>query len=166
MSLIFNPRQTVLITCRGNYEIVGKIEEKDDIVPLHWHSPVSSHPPMYAIFLQKSLMAVSLIRNSGCFVVNFIPFSLVNAVKAAMQASGEYFDKCEAIGVNEASCDKVDCFRIKEALGWLECEVVEEKELGDHVMFVGRVLFSNLERDDRRPFQLDGDRFTTTEKYL
>ncbi len=161
--LIFNPRQTVLITCRGQFDVAGKLEEKDDVVPLSWHSPSSSHPPMYSVFLNKSLMAVSIIRNSGCFVVNFVPFSLTNTIKKAMSTSGEYLEKCDAIGVNEANCEKlVDCFKLKEALGWLECEVVEEKECGDHVMFVGKVLFSQLDRDDKRPFHLEGDKFTTT----
>ncbi len=162
--LIFNPRQIVLVTCRGKYDILGKTEEKDDIVPLTWHSPVSDHPPMYAIFLNKKLMAVSIIRNSGCFVVNFIPFSLIDVVKAAMHTSGEYLDKCRTIGINEDSCEKlVDCFRLKEALGWLECEVVEEKEYGDHIMFIGKVLFSQLDHDEKRLFHIDKDRFTTAQ---
>jgi flavin reductase (DIM6/NTAB) family NADH-FMN oxidoreductase RutF len=108
-------------------------------------------------------MAVSLIRSSGCFVVNFIPFSIVDVVKSAMRTSGEYLEKCETIGVHESECEKlVDCFKLKEALGWLECEVIEEKELGDHVMFVGKVLSSFLDHDDKRPFHVDGDKFTTT----
>ncbi|VVB81133.1 Flavin reductase like domain protein [uncultured archaeon] len=161
--LIYNPRQTVLITCRGKHAVVGKSEEKDDIVPLQWHSPVSSHPPMYSIVLNKDLMAVSIIRNSGCFVVNFIPFSMVNVIKSAMRTSGEFLEKCDALGVHEVQCEKlVDCFKLKEALGWLECEVVEEKELGDHVMFIGKVLSSYLDHDDKRPFHVDADKFTTT----
>jgi flavin reductase (DIM6/NTAB) family NADH-FMN oxidoreductase RutF len=161
--LIYNPRQTVLITCRGKYDVVGKVQDKDDVVPCTWHSPVSSHPLMYAIFLEKNLMAVSTIRDSGCFVVNFIPFILLETVKKAMSTSGEYLEKCDAIGIHEAGCDKlVDCFRLKEALGWLECEVIEEKELGDRVMFLGKVLFSHLDHDDKRPFHVDKDFFTTT----
>ena len=161
--LIFNPRQTVLVTCRGKFDVVGKAEDKDDVLPCSWHSPSSSHPPMYSIFVQKELMAVSIIRNSGCFVVNFVPFSLTNTIKKAMSTSGEYLEKCDALGVHEADCEKlVDCFRLKEALGWLECEVVEEKELGDHVMFIGKVLFSQLDRDDKRPFHLGREDFTTT----
>jgi flavin reductase (DIM6/NTAB) family NADH-FMN oxidoreductase RutF len=71
-------------------------------------------------------------------------------------------EKCEELGIHEVSCEKIDCFRVKEALGWLECEVVEEKELGDNVMFVGKVLLSQFDRDDKRPFHIEGSRFTTT----
>lgn len=108
-------------------------------------------------------MAVSIIRDSGCFVVNFVSFSFVDKIKSAMSISGDFSEKLNDVGFVEASCEKlVDCFRLKEALGHLECELVEEKELGDRVMFVGKVLFSNLVRDDNRPFHVEGDRFTTT----
>ena len=161
--LIYNPRQMVLLTCRGRHTVMGRETEKDDIVPCSWHSPVSSHPPMYAVFLEKNLMAVSIVRDSGCFVVNFMPFSAVNVIKRAMGVSGEFLEKCDALGVHDVACEKlVDCFKLKEALGWLECEVVEEKELGDHVMFIGRVLASFLEHDDKRAFHVDGNKFTTT----
>ena len=161
--LIYNPRQTVLVTCRGSVELAGKGMERDDIIPCDWHSPVSAHPPMYAIVLNAQLMAVSIIRNSGCFVVNFMPYSAVDSIKAAMRTAGEYADKVDAIGVHEALCEKlVDCFRLKEALGRIECEVVEEKAFGDHVMFIGKVLFSELDHDEKRPFHVDKDMFTTT----
>ncbi len=160
---IYNPRQAVLLTCRGRHVVVGKEVEKDDIVPCSWHCPVSSHPPMYAVVLEKNLMAVSIIRDSGCFVVNFMSFSLSNVIKRAMGISGEFLEKCDALGIHDIACEKlVDCFKLKEALGWLECEVIEEKELGDHSMFIARVLSSYIERDDKRPFLVDGDKFTTT----
>jgi len=160
--MIFNPRQTVLVTCRGKFEIMGKTKEKSDIIPLHWHSPVSTHPPMYSIFLNKKLMACSIIRNSACFVINFIPFSLLEKVKALMSISGEYLEKIEAVGMHELPCEKLDCFKLKHALGYLECEVVEEKEYGDHIMFIGKVLASHLERNDKRLFYINKDFFTTT----
>jgi flavin reductase (DIM6/NTAB) family NADH-FMN oxidoreductase RutF len=160
--LIFNPRQTVLITCQGEHEVLGKVEQKHDIIPSHWHSPVSQHPPMYAVFLHKSLMAVQLIRSSRCFVVNFMPYELVDTIKTAMRVAGEFTEKCDAIGVHESPCIKIDCFRLKEAVGFLECEVTEEKELGDHVMFIGKVLLSEEGPDVKRPFHVEGDNFTTT----
>ncbi len=161
--LIFNPRQTVLVTCRGKFELAGRLEEKHDVLPCHWHSPVSQHPPMYAISVSRNLMAASIIRESRAFVVNFIPFSLIDKVKSSMFVSGEFLEKIDVIGMHEAPCEKlVDCFKLEHALGWLECELVEERELGDHVLFIGKVLWSHLDRDDHRPFHVDKDEFTTT----
>jgi len=118
---------------------------------------------MYAIFLNKDLMAVSIIRNSGCFTVNFIPYSAIEKVKDAMKTSCEFTEKATALGFEETECEKlVDCFKLKNALGWLECEVTNEQEFGDHIMFVGKVLFSHLDRIEKRPFHVDNDHFTTT----
>lgn len=163
MTLIFNPRQSVLVTCQGNYEVSGVEREKHDVLPCHWHMPVSQHPPTYAISVKRELMAASLIRGSGCFVVNFIPFSLMEKVKRAMGVSGEFLEKISEIGMHEAPCEKlVDCFRLKHAVGWLECEVVDEKEYGDHVVFTGRVVHSYMGVDEKRPFHVEGNEFTTT----
>ena len=163
MTSIYNPRQTILVTCRGTHKVLGNNREKDDVLPLSWHSPVSAHPPLYAIVVKKGLMAASIIRDSKCFVVNFVPFTLIEKVKAAMSMSGEYLDKPDKIGIHEADCETLpDCFKLKHALGWLECELQEERPLGDHILFIGKVLHSRQDRFDRRPFHIDGDDFTTT----
>lgn len=163
--LIYNPRQMALVTCKGKHLLMGKSTEKHDAVPTTWHSPASSHPPMYAVFLDSAHLADKLIRQSGAFVVNFMPMSSVEAVKKAQGISGEYTEKLEQIGLHEAPCEKlVDCFRVKEAVGWLECELVEEKTIGDHSLFIGRVVHSWMERDEKRVFHIEGSEFTTTSR--
>jgi len=161
--LIYNPRQMVFVTCRGEFSILGKKEEKDDVIPTTWHTPISAHPLMYAIALKKGLMGEQLIRSSGGFVVNFVPFTLSETAKKAMGLSGEYVEKCDTIGVHELPCEKLtDSFRLKEAIGWLECEVVEEKEIGDHILFIGKVLHSEMGYEEKRLFHVQGEGFTTT----
>lgn len=91
-----------------------------------------------------------------------MPFELVDVIKKAMLTSGEFTDKCSTIGAHELPCQKIDCFRLKEAVGYLECEVSEEKEYGDHAMFVGKVLLSEEGPEVKRPFHVEGDKFTTT----
>jgi flavin reductase (DIM6/NTAB) family NADH-FMN oxidoreductase RutF len=142
---------------------MGSDKEKDDILPCHWHTPLSSHPPMYAIVVNKNLLASYIIRESRSFVVNFMPFSQVDKIKNVMASSPEFIDKIESLDLNEAECEKlVDCFRIKEALGWIECEVIDEKPVGDHVLFIGKVAFTHIDYDEKRPFHVHKDDFTTT----
>jgi len=123
---------------------------------------LSSNPPLYGIVINSKLLAVSLIRDSGCFVVNFVPFSLIDKNKDIMKISGDFTDKLSNSGFSELQCDKIDCFHLKEALGWLECEVIGEHITGDSVLFIGRVLHSNIDKDDKRPFIVEKDEFTTT----
>lgn len=163
MSLIYNPRQLVLISCQGKHTLFGKEIEKHDILPITWHAPASSHPPMYAIFVNKELMGAKIIEESRCFVVNFVSYNLFESVQEKLTVSGEYSDKLGELGLRETACEKLpDCFALRDAIGRLECEVIESKEVGDSLMFLGRVIHSEMGNNDARAFHMEGDRFTTT----
>jgi flavin reductase (DIM6/NTAB) family NADH-FMN oxidoreductase RutF len=66
------PIQTVLVTCRGQSEMMGKNFHRDNIITLDWHMPVSFKPPLYAISIGKTRFSHDVIASSKCFVVNFI----------------------------------------------------------------------------------------------
>ena len=73
---IYNPRQTILVSCRGpaKHRFTLKEEIKDNLITLDWHMPASFDPFPYAIAAGKTRFSCSIIRNSGVFVVNFMPF--------------------------------------------------------------------------------------------
>jgi flavin reductase (DIM6/NTAB) family NADH-FMN oxidoreductase RutF len=164
--LIFNPRQTVLLTCRGHATVFGRTEEFDEVLPLDWHSPASMDPPLYAVFVPANAPVAELIRSSRAFCVNFMPASAVDRIiKAGRSAALPHMDKFVAARLTRADCSKlVDCPRVREALGWLECELLEERPAGDRVSFLGRVIWSELPRDGPRPFHLEGERYVTTKE--
>ena len=159
---IVNPRQTVLVTCREEMEILGKKTLKDNIIVLDWHMPLSFDPQMYAICVGKSRFSLELIRRSGVFAVNFIPFSMKKKVIFCGRNSGKHIDKFQKAGINKMECENIDCPRIGEALAFMECEVVEEIETGDHIVFVARVVSSSEQRKGSRIYHLHGNDFTTT----
>ena len=78
-----------------------------------------------------------------------MPHELHDAVLFCGTVSGDHADKFAESGLTLEEAEKVDCCRIKEALGFLECEVVEEIESGDHVIFVGKILHSDHETGKR-----------------
>ena len=166
MVQIFNPRQMVLITCRGSTAVLGKSRDTQDIVATSWHSPASSEPGLYAVFLSKHQdFALSLIRDSRVFCVNFIPYSLHGAAAFCARHAGDHLDKFKETELTASECEKIDCVRVSEAVGHLECELAEEKDVGDHVLLLGNVLFSNLaDPQSPRLFQKDKDTFTTTKE--
>ncbi|RMD58535.1 flavin reductase family protein [Candidatus Woesearchaeota archaeon] len=160
---IYDPRQTVLVTCRGTVEIIGKPTEKDDIATVHWHSPASTSPPLYAVFISKQVLADKIIRASQAFVVNFMGIENKEEIIRASRLSAEYSHKCEEVKLTEASCSKlVDCFRVKEALAWIECEVVKIIDAGDHTCFIGRIVHEEITREGGRAFHMGGEAYTTT----
>jgi len=76
-------------------------------------------------------------------------------------------DKFKESGLTKEEADNIDCVRIKEAIGYHECEVVNEVDAGDHTIFIGKVVNSELKKETKRLFQgsssAKGYGFTTTE---
>lgn len=159
---IYGPRQTVLVTCRGKVKILGRDQEKDNIITVAWDTPVSTEPPIYAVAIGKTRFSCKLILASKVFCVNFIGKSMQDAAMFCGRNSGEHVDKFSQAGLNKEDCEKIDCPRIADALGHLECEVMEQVEAGDHILFIGKVINSQQKKEDKRLIYLGQENFTTT----
>ena len=161
MGLLTNPRQTIIVTCRSRVNIMGKHVEKDNAITLDWHMPVSFNPQLYAIAIGTSRFSHKLITEGKAFVVNFIPETMKKAAVYCGRHTGEHSDKLKDTGLETYDADNVDCPRIEGAVGYLECEVVQEITAGDHTIFIGKVVHADLVSEKKRLFHIDKDDFTT-----
>lgn len=162
---IYNPRQTILVTCRANIKdkFSGKETIKDNIIVLDWHMPLSFQPFLYAISVGKTRFSLDLIKESKVFVVNFMPFHIKDDVLFCGRNSGEHLDKFKETTLTKEESEKIDCPRIKQALAYLECEVIQEIETGDHISFIAKVVHSDELEKGKRIFHTEKDDFTTTQ---
>lgn len=119
---------TVILTCRGLVREFGVKKEKDLAVVVDSYVLASKQPKQFAVFLPKFSSAISLIQNSGCFALNF--------------ADSKNFPR-ESYDFDGSDCEKLDCLKLKNSDSCFECEVKHELELGDHVLFIGSVLFES-----------------------
>ena len=163
MPEVYGPRQTILDTCREELEFMGKTKEVHNIITVAWHMPVSHDPLLYAISIGKTRASLEIIKKSKGFVVNFIPFELKEAALICGKLSGRHHDKFKETGLTMEESNHIDCPKIKEAIGYLECHVIEEVDAGDHVIFIGEVTYQQLKEDKDRLFHCSGDKFKTTE---
>ncbi|MBU0756995.1 MAG: flavin reductase family protein [Nanoarchaeota archaeon] len=159
---IVNPRQTVLVTCRADVKNFGKQGVKDNIIAIDWHTPLAFNPMMYAISVGKERFSCELIKASGVFVVNFMSNANEKEVLFCGRNTGRHIDKFEATELTRDEADKVDCCKINEALAYMECEVTETIETGDHVLFIANVLGSEVRKSGKRLYHTNGNEFTTT----
>ncbi|HSU72748.1 MAG TPA: flavin reductase family protein [Candidatus Binatia bacterium] len=141
--MVSDQAQSSLVTCRGRTDVLGRPQERHDIVATKRHIAASDAPPLYAIFIPARFdFPLSLIRSSGVFCVNRLSEERHGEVAFCTRHAGDHLDKFQETGLTLAECETIDCPRIAEAVAYLECELVEEKAVGDHVLFVGKVLRS------------------------
>jgi flavin reductase (DIM6/NTAB) family NADH-FMN oxidoreductase RutF len=153
VSELNGPRQVVLVSCRH--------EGRDDIIAVAWHMPTSFRPPLYAISIGLPRFSHGMIRDSGAFCVNFISEGQKEMILKCGNSSGRNTDKFEKFGIGKEECETINCPKIKEAVGFAECKVVESVETGDHTIFIGEVLKSELKGHGRRVYHIDGNKFAT-----
>src|SRR6185436_9310802 len=85
------PRQVVLLTVRH--------ADHDDVWPIDWHTPLSLAPQRYGVCVYRNGHGANLLRQSGSFVVNFVPDAWAKVVLACGNASGRDVDKFAANGL-------------------------------------------------------------------
>ncbi len=162
MPSITHPRQVVLITSRARIDFRGKEIYKDNVAATTFDMPCSLNPKSYCISLPKTSHTSKLINLSKVFVVNFVLDNMKEEVEACVKHSGEHLDKFEQAKIEKEEAEKVDCPRLKGSAGYLECEVINELEVGDHMLFIGKVVNSMLNSPGKRLFLKETGKYTTT----
>ena len=145
------PMQTILVTCNDQ-------ARKTNIITLAWHTPISRHPPLYGISVSPKRYSHALIKKSKEFVINFIPYSLVEAANFCGTYSGRTTDKLCKTGLTLIPAKKLSTPLIKEGYAHLECKVVKSMSLGDHTFFVGEVIAVSADENAFRNELLRTDR--------
>lgn len=155
--------QAILVSSRAEIEDKFSPDKKikDNIFTLCWHMPVSMDPPLFAISAGKTRYSSKIIKESKVFVVNFMDLKYEKEVVFCGTHSGEDMDKFKDSGLGKEEADSIDCPRIKQADGYLECRVVQEIDAGDHIIFVGEVLKQEVKKTKNRIFS-GAEGFITT----
>jgi flavin reductase (DIM6/NTAB) family NADH-FMN oxidoreductase RutF len=143
-----------------------------NVLPVAWHMPVSSRPPLVAIALEQSRYSAEMISHSEQFALNFPGRPLLHHVQYLGGMSGARIDKLEATQFESFPAAHLDAPLLAGCLAWVECEVQQTLRLGDHLLFVGLVVAVHVapaafeERwtlaADARPLHFLGDHFYST----
>jgi flavin reductase (DIM6/NTAB) family NADH-FMN oxidoreductase RutF len=163
------PMQAVLVTCTDE-------TDKTNPITIAWHTPISSKPPLYGISVHPKRYSHNLIKQSKEFVINFVPYKLVEKVQFCGSHSGRNVDKIKESGFTLAESEKIKTKYIKECFAHMECKLFKSIVLGDHTFFVGEVVniladvnaFTNnlLNNEKIKPCYYIGDCVYTTIKNL
>lgn len=117
--------------------VTSAFRGEHNVMPLAWHAPLSSDPPLIGISIEQSRHTVDMIQHSGEFALNFPARPLIHHVQYLGALSGADIDKFEATQLATFPAAKVSAPLIEGCAAWIECEVRDVVPIGDHVLFVG-----------------------------
>lgn len=126
------PLPAVMVSC-GNME-------KSNIITVAWTGVICSDPAMVYISVRPSRHSYEMIKQSKEFVINLTTEDLAYKTDWCGVKSGKNVDKFKEMYLTKQKAEFVKCPMIAESPISIECEVVEEKDLGSHTMFIAKVL--------------------------
>lgn len=146
---LLNGGPVVLVTTRWR--------EKTNVMPAIWYTPVSRVPPLVAVVVHPSRHTHDMVRFSEEFALNFPAADLVNHTHYFGQVSGEDVGKIELSRLPTFRATKIDAPLLENCVAWMECGLEDSHRLGDHTIFVGRVLVVQAEKEAFDETWLVGD---------
>ena len=126
------PLPAVMVSC-------GDMD-KSNILTVAWTGTICTDPAMVYISIRKERYSYDIVKSTKQFVINLTTKDLAYATDYAGVKSGKNIDKFKELNLTKEKANKVTCPLIKESPLSIECEIVEIKELGSHVMFIAKVL--------------------------
>lgn len=129
-------------------------------ITLSWAMLTSIEPPMFAISVGRERYSLAALRHARSFVLSLPSDRMQADVIYHGTRSGRDEDKLALCGTATQAADRIDCVLLADAVANFECEIVSELATGDHVIFVGQVVASHVNRDPdlRRIYALGRER--------
>jgi flavin reductase (DIM6/NTAB) family NADH-FMN oxidoreductase RutF len=116
-----------------------------------WAMQVSFNPRLVAVSLERNSTTLRNLRESGFFTVNMLgaeqrsvavkfcqPRQASKVVGRSEGASAVVYDKMDGVPYQRGAL--TDCPILDAGLAYLECQVDQLVDVGDHTLAVGRVL--------------------------
>jgi flavin reductase (DIM6/NTAB) family NADH-FMN oxidoreductase RutF len=127
--------------------VTTRWRDQTDVMPAIWAAPVSRVPPLIAVAVHPSRHSHDLIRFAEEFALNIPGRDLLNHAHYFGVVSGRDVGKLELAKLPTFKAEKVEAPLIDGCLAHIECGLEDAFRLGDHTLFVGRVVAVQAERE-------------------
>jgi flavin reductase (DIM6/NTAB) family NADH-FMN oxidoreductase RutF len=126
----------VVVGARAGDEVNG--------MTANWVTQISFEPPLVAVAVEKDAHTHGLIAAGQCFSINLLASGQKALAARYTQPQKRAGDK---LGGDIIRLGVTGCPILLEALGFVDCELTQMVEAGDHTLFIGRVVDAGIHRD-------------------
>lgn len=154
------PRSAVII---GS----GSFNNKEiNFMTVAWTTPISEEPPTVGFSSYIENYSNTLIEKYGQFSI--IITKDTDLLLKLGSISGKEKDKVKYFNLEVVSGKKLDVPILKNNLGFLECKLIDKKEIGECNFYIGEVLYWEAKNIDKYgwkdmkevPLHIGGKRFS------
>ncbi len=118
-----------------------------NVMPAAFVTPVSFDPPLVGLAVHPSRHTHDMIKYSEEFALNVPSHELLHHCQYLASLSGRDADKLELTKLPTFRARKVDAPLLEGCVGYIECGVEDAYTLGDHTLFVGKVVAAQAEKE-------------------
>jgi flavin reductase (DIM6/NTAB) family NADH-FMN oxidoreductase RutF len=116
-------------------------------MPAIWTTPLSRRPPLVGVVVSPERHTHDMIAFSEQFALNFPGRDLMNHSHYFGVVSGRDLGKLEIAKLPTFRASKIDVPLIEHCLAYVECGLEDTLRIGDHTLFIGRVLVVQAEEE-------------------
>ncbi|MFC1976733.1 flavin reductase family protein [Chloroflexota bacterium] len=116
----------------------------ENAMTVDWHTSLSLNPPLYGICVVPGRFTYQLIMDSKEFGINFVSFETVDLVHLVGSTDGQQMDKFQRFNITRDQPIKTKVPILKAAYAAYECQLVDDRDYGDHNLLVGEIVAVHL----------------------
>jgi flavin reductase (DIM6/NTAB) family NADH-FMN oxidoreductase RutF len=118
-----------------------------NVMPAIFTTPLSIDPPLVGLAVHPARHTHDMIRYSEEFALNIPTRELLHHVQYLGSVSGVELNKLELTRLPTFRARKVEAPLLEGCVGWIECGVHDAYTIGDHTLFVGKVVAAAAEKE-------------------
>jgi flavin reductase (DIM6/NTAB) family NADH-FMN oxidoreductase RutF len=136
---LLNPRPAILV---GTF-----LDDKPNFITVSWAGITSAEPPTMSIAIRNIRYSLKGIMQNMMFSVNVPSASMVKETDYCGTVSGSVYDKVKECNFKIFYGILKKAPLIEQCPINLECEVLQNISLGDHTVFIGKIVETYISED-------------------
>ncbi|MEM4717364.1 MAG: flavin reductase family protein [Desulfurococcaceae archaeon] len=129
---VLHPRPVYLIVSRSTGGSVN-------VMAASWVTPLSDEPFLVGLSIWKGSLTHQNIKETKELTINIPSEKHLDTVYKAGVLSGREIDKIKSLGLQLINSSIIQTPGLGDMLGFLECKVISEIDLGESTLFIARV---------------------------